>query len=747
MLRTVPKWVACATFGAWLCCSASHADTNAASKVSPAQRPRICLALGGGGARGAAHVGVLEALEQLHIPVDCIAGTSMGAIVGGLYASGFTAQALQATLLRPDVQASMANQQPRSLLDYPEKQFQLEYLLQVEFGYANGSFFFPEGIIAGNDPGRILNVLTLSTQPSTDFSKLPIPFLAVATDIDTGKAVVLDHGDLANAVRASMSVPGIYAPVELDTHLLVDGGLVDNLPVDVARKMGADVVIAVNMSTPLSNPESLNNVVGVSLQVVKLLSNQNVNSSIASLTSHDILIQPDLGDISATDFYRMGEAIKDGKQAALKALAPMHNLQLSPPAYAEYQRQHRYVPQVLKSVDFIEIRGNHQVPTAMIRNNLVTRVGDSWNFKRIGRDLEHLYYLDYFRRVSASIAREGERTGLVITVVEKPWHPNYLRFGLRIGDDFEGDSQYSLLFAWQRTEINQLGGEWRNQFQIGNTRRAYTELYQPMNYSGTLFVAPQAEYLNTLSNVYSGENLIAQYGTRVIRGGFDIGSEFGNIAELRIGPSYGHVVSQARIGDPSLPSYRNTLSGMRMRFGLDTLEGDTGFPMSGSYVTLNGFFAREGLGSDISYDKMEFTGAQAFGNSSNSLILTADVGSSFHTNIPFYDEFTLGGFLSLSGLRQQQLRGQQVFSAHFIYLDRVGNLPSVLGNGFYIGASLEGGNVWDNTQNISLRGLQYGSSIFIGADTILGPLYLGTGFSQSGNQTFYLYIGLPFTLD
>ena len=747
MPKIVLQWFTRAILGILLCAIAAPADASVINTVALPHRPRICLALGGGGARSAAHVGVLEALAQLRIPVDCIAGTSGGAIVGGLYASGFTARELQATLMRPDLQASMANQQPRGLLDYQAKQYQLLYLLQVEFGYANGQFFFPEGLITGNDPGRILNVLTLVTQPSTDFNKLPIPFRAVATDIDTGDEVVLDHGNLAAAMRASMSVPGAYAPVELDHHLLVDGGLVDNLPVDVARKMGADVVIAVNVSTPLSNPESLNNVVGVSLQVIKLLGNQNVNQSIASMSPHDVLIQPDLGNISALDFSSAAEAIRIAKQAALKVLTPLHALQLSPRAYAEYKEQHRYRPQVLKSVDFIVIHGNHQIPTALIRSHMTTQVGEAWNFEQIDHDLEHLYHLGYFRQVNANIEYESGRSGLVITVVEKPWRPNYLRFGLGIADDFEGGSQYELLFGWTRTEINQLGAEWRNQFEMGSNRRIYTELYQPVNNSGTVFVAPQAEYQNTLSNIYNGENLIAQYNTRDISGGFDIGGEFGNVAELRIGPSYGHVISTPRVGEPSLPSYHDNLGGIHLRFGLDTLEGDTGFPISGSYLTLNSFFARGAMGSDINYDKAEITGAQVFGNDSRSLVLTTDLGTSFRTNIPFYDEFTLGGFLSLSGLREQQLRGQQVFAVHVIYLEHIGNLPSVLGNGLYIGGSLEGGNVWGSNQNISLGGLQYGSSLFIGADTALGPVYLGTGFSQSGNQTFYLFIGLPFTLN
>ena len=747
MCSALSKSVAWLLLGTWLCCSVARADTSVAGVTPPSQRPRICLVLSGGGARGAAHVGVLEALEQLHIPVDCVAGTSMGAIVGGLYASGFTSGELQDIMERRDVQASMANQQPRSLLTYQEKRYQLEYLLQLEYGYENGKFFFPQGIITSNDPGRILNVLTLITEPGTDFSKLPIPFRAVATDIVTGQRVVLDHGNLGGALRASMSVPGLYTPVEFDNHLLVDGGLVDNLPVDVARQMGAGIIIAVNVSTPLSGSESLNNIVGVSLQVVKILGNQNMQSSIVSLGAGDVLLQPDLGSITATDFNRMGQAIKIGKQAALKALAPLHGLELSAQDYARYRDAHRYVPQLLKTVDFIDITGNRRIPSALIRRHMTTRVDAPWDFKRIDHDLENIYHLGYFNHVDASIAHAGTRTGLVITVAEKPWHPNYLRFGLRIADDLEGSSEYGFLFGFTRTEINQLGAEWRNEFEIGSTRRAYTELYQPVSYSGTFFVAPQAEYLNTPADVFSGENLTAQYRTRLVRGGFDIGADFGDVGELRIGPSYGQVESQPRIGAASLPIYRNTLGGIRLRFGVDTLEGDTGFPTSGSYLRLNSFFARGSLGSDISYDKAELMAVQVFGNDSHSLILTTDIGSSLHTTIPFYDQFTLGGFLSLSGLRQQQLRGQQLFSMHAIYLHRLGSLPSVLGDGFYFGASLEGGNVWDNTQSISIRHLQYGSALFLGADTVLGPLYFGTGFSQSGNQSFYLYIGLPFTLN
>lgn len=722
--------------------SPAYADTPG-QEVEPAA-PRICLVLSGGGARGAAHVGVLEALEQLHIPVDCIAGTSIGAIIGGLYAAGMSTKDLDQILQTRDLQASMGNQQQRSLLSYQEKQNQLQYIVQAEFGYADGRAFFPQGIIAGNDPSRILNDLTLLTDPNQNFSKLPIPFKAVATDIDTGKMVILDHGNLAEALRASMSVPGVYPPVHFQGHTLVDGGLVRNLPVDVARGMGADIIIAVNVGTPLTPLGNEQDVVSVSLQVVKILSQQNVDTSNASLHAGDILISPDLGDITSTDFNRMGDAIRIGKQAALQALQPLRSLQLSSQAYAQYKAAHEYVPLVVRHVDFIEISGNQHVSTTLIRSHMVSKPGDTWSTGAIDQDLKNLYHLGYFSYVHISVRQDGDRTGLLVKVIEKPWDPNYFRFGIRIADDLEGSSQYDLLFGWTRAELDLLGGEWRNELEIGKTRRIYSELYQPVTYSGAVFVAPQVEYLNNTFDLFSGENRIAEYSAQLTRGGFDVGSVFGNSAELRVGLDYGHVITQPRIGASSLPGYRDTVGGARLHFGMDTLEGDTGFPMSGSYVQFTGFFARGNLGSEIDYDKADITGLHAFGNGQHTVILSAEVGSSFGSDIPLYDQFTLGGFLSLSGLRQQQLRGQKLLNARAIYLNRIAILPSVMGNGLYFGASLEAGNIWDNTEKINPAQLKYGAALFLGADTALGPLYLGTGFSQGGNQSLYLYLGLPF---
>ena len=712
-------------------------------QLTATQRPRICLVLSGGGARGAAHVGVLKALEELHIPIDCIAGTSLGASVGGLYAAGMSADDIGAQLERPDVQADMADNTPRDRLTYNAKQDQLKYLLRLEFGYADGHFFFPQGIINGNDPGRILNVLALAYRPDSDFDKLPIPFRAVATDVETGSMVVLDHGNLAESMRASMAVPGLYPPVSIDGHLLVDGGLTRNLPVDVGRKMGADIIIAVNIGTPLAKADQLSDVVSLSLQVLKILGNQNVADSIATLTNRDVLLQPDIDDIGPTDFTRMGEAIQLGEQQARAALEKFPALQLPPDQYAAYVATHRHAPTAPAKVGFVTVDGNEKIPSGVILDHFGVKAGTAWDVQAIDAGLRRIYDLGYFQGVDATLVQSGGETGIRLSVKEKAWQPNYLQFGLHIADDFEGGSAYELLGDYTRAEINGLGGEWRNEFEIGNSRYLYSELYQPLDDAGRWFVAPQVEYLNQTFDVFSGEDRIAEYSVLFPHGGFDVGASAGYGGEARIGLMFGHVIAKPRIGDPViLPTYSNTLAGPRIRLSLDTFDSIS-FPSSGSYLFINGFFPRRSLGSDTLYDKLDLTAGQAFGTEDNPMLLLAEAGSSLGTTLPTYEQFGLGGFLSLAGRRQGQLRGDRVFNAHFIAAHRAATLPTGLGKGLYIGAGIDAGNVWQDGERARIGDMQYGASAFVGADTALGPLYFGVGAGKGGRRTWFLYLGIP----
>ena len=310
----------------------------------PAARPRIGLVLSGGGARGLAHGGVLKVLEALQIPIDVITGTSMGAIVGGLYASGMRAADLDLALRSVNWGEVFTNPVQRQQLSQRRKEEDFDIAAAIELGLRDGELLLPSGAVSSRGLESLLRRYTLPVRGVARFDDLPIRFRAVATDMETGAAVVLDSGDLALALRASMSVPGAFAPTEVDGRVLGDGGLVNNLPIDVARALGADLVIVVNIGTPPAGRATLNSVVGLTAQMINLLTEQNVQRSLATLGPQDVLIAPALGTLTAGDFeqadrfFALGEAGARGRSDQLAALAQRA------PAYAAWRAGHPAPP-------------------------------------------------------------------------------------------------------------------------------------------------------------------------------------------------------------------------------------------------------------------------------------------------------------------------------------------------------------------------------------------------------------------
>lgn len=298
-----------------MACGSSVAATPVQDGNTGAKPLRIGLALSGGGARGLAHIGVLNALEELRVPVHCVTGTSMGAIVGGAFASGGEPKQLEETVRKTDWNQIFRDSPPRQEISSRRKQEDYKTLFAPEYGVKDGGMVLPKGIIAGVSIEAYFRALTSQSVGIDNFSKLPIPFRAVASNIETGEAVVLGHGSVAQAMRASMAVPGAMAPVEIDGNLLVDGGIANNLPIDEARKLCADVIIAVNISTPPLKRDEITSALSVSLQLINFLGKQTVEQQLKSLTDRDVLISPELGDLSAGNFGRADDAIRIGKEA------------------------------------------------------------------------------------------------------------------------------------------------------------------------------------------------------------------------------------------------------------------------------------------------------------------------------------------------------------------------------------------------------------------------------------------------
>ena len=706
-------------------------------------RPRIGLVLGGGGARGAAHIGVLRVLEANNIPIDYIAGTSMGAIVGGLYASGMSPAEIEELFEETDWKDLFSDKPSNKDLSFRHKQDQRR-LIDFEVGIKNWKIALPRGLIAGQKLNFLLQSKTLQTTDVNSFDNLPIAFRAIATDIETGEMVVLDKGNLAETIRASMSVPAVFAPVEIDGHLLVDGGIANNLPVDIVKQMGADIVIAVKVGTPLSSLDELKSVIDISAQVIAIMTSQNIKKQIELLGNKDILVEPNLEGYSSSDFIKTSQIVKIGEKATQPFESKLKEYTLPSREYKKYLSRQR--KNVLKPtrLDFVDIHDTTRVDIKRIKTRLRTKPGDTLNLKILKKDLMDVYEIGDFEQVNFRLISKKDRKGLLVDTKEKAWGPNYLRFGLNITENFEGDSYYNLILNYTLTQLNKLGAEWENDIQIGRNRHVLSELYQPLDYKERFFVAPHFLYEHDISDVYSGGNRLARYRVRTLGGGADLGMNFGTIAEARFGVFTGKAKAGPIVGSPYLPKFNVDIGAMMGSFLVDQID-NWHFPKKGFAGEARVFMARPGLNSDENYDKFHVETLNAATLGRHTFLASAEYGTNFGKTIPFYDEFTLGGFLALSGYRKDELRGQHLTMGRLLYYYRLFDVSSGWADGIYIGGAFEAGNVWTRRSNIKLDDFLLGGCTFIGFDTILGPLYLGYGRTEKNDEgKYYLYLGQTF---
>jgi NTE family protein len=716
---------------------------EAQAQAPETKRPKICLVLSGGGARGAAHVGVLRVLEELRVPVDCIAGTSMGSIVGGAYASGTTVPEMETIIGEMTTDLLFKERPPRQELAIRRKQDDYTILFSPEIGVRDGELLLQKGLVSGVQLETQLRRIARA-QGYRDFDRLPIPYRAVATDLVTGKPVVFSRGELARVMRASMSVPAAVTPLEIEGKLLVDGGLVNNLPVDVARAMGADIVIAVNLGTPLMKPEQLNSILGVTGQMINILTEQNVQASLASLKPTDILIVPELGDYSAANFDHMPQTIPIGEAAARKVADRLAQLSIPPGEYAALRkRQLAVAPPDLRPADEIVFPGLHRVNPEVLAAEMETKPGEPIDQARLDRDMRRLYGMGDFEHVGYRFLEEPGRRVLAVDAIEKSWGPNYLRFGLGLSSDFRGDAYWNALASYRMTWLNPLGAEWRTDLQVGTTSRLHTELYQPFDVRQYFFVAPYADIERRQLSLYQGDDRLARYDVSYGRAGFDLGSQFTRYGELRLGLFYGKLKAELDTGPPSLQPVPEdvTQAGVRARLFFDQLD-NVNFPRSGYGGSVNLFSSREALGADLNYTKWEANGTLAHSFGPHTFNAGFRFGGKLGSDpLPVYDLFQWGGFLQQSGLPTGALYGRDIAFGRLVYYNRLLQLPFV--EGVYAGGSVEAGRVGGPLVPGSPTGTLTSVSAFLGLDSLIGPVYLGAGLASDGSSSLYFYLGRP----
>jgi len=710
--------------------------------INAGERPKIGLVLGGGGARGAAHVGVIRILEENNVPVDYIVGTSMGSIVGGLYAAGYSPDEMDDLFKKIDWVNMFSDRPKENMLTFRNKQ-DFQKLAALEMGVKDGKIQFPRGMVAGQKLEFMLSKLTIHTINLDNYDKLRIPFRAVATDAETGKAVIFKNGNLAQAIRASMSVPGAFPPVKYEDKLLIDGFLAYNVPVEIVKEMGADIVIAVDVGTDLAKKEELNSFLDLANQMVSILSQQNVNKSLSLLTDKDLLIKPDLGTMSSADFANTPDAVSKGEKTARNMVDKIKKYSVSENEYKIFLANQRQRKSEEFVVDSIHITKAERVNHDTIKGRMQTKPGQNLDISQLEQDLTNIYSMGDFETVNFHIEKIDGKDGLVIEANEKSWGPNYLRLGLNLHNDTAGSSGYSLIADYRMTQLNRLGGEWKSVLEFGENFGAYTEFYQPINTHNYYFLTPYFKARRDFADVYHEKDRIAEYQKDEIGAGLDLGVNLRSYLELSLGIHGSYVTGEPSTGATNLPAFDNIVkSGIRAKIDYDQLD-DHKFPTKGEKLFAEFYHSDKSLGSDSTYDKISFFIVKATTFTNKHTLLTAlSGGISLHDDLPYYDEFTMGGFLNLSGLGDYQLRGQNKGLGQLIYYYEIAN-PTGLVDHVYAGGSLELGNVWDDSSEIWNDPI-IGGSLFLGVDTKLGPLYLAYAMAEGFDKRIYLYLGKTF---
>ncbi len=706
-------------------------------------QPRTGLVLSGGAARGLAHIGVLKALEEQGVQIDAIAGTSMGAVIGGLYAAGYSVAELEKLALDLDWQQVLSDDPPRQDIPFRRKQDDRDFLVKRKLSFRDdGSLGLPLGVIQGQNLALLLERLLVHASDTRDFDRLPIPFRAVATDIANDQKVIFRSGHLPQAIRASMSIPAVFAPVEIDGRLLVDGGMVDNIPMDVARDMGVDQLIVVDIGTPLQPREQLLTVVDVLNQSITMMTRRNSEVQLATLRPEDLLIQPMLAAFGSTDFDRADQLIDAGYRAALALegrLAGMRsesggNLALSLARASEPRTP---------LITAVRIENDSKVGDAVIRRHIRQQAGKPLDLQDLQKDMGTLYGLDYFDQVEYRVVHGKAGNTLVITTREKRSGTDYLRLGINLSDDFQGDSAFNIGASFRKNGINELGAEWLTRLQLGDRQEFFSEFYQPLDAGSRWFVAPNliAEAQNVeavLANDPVAEYRLQRYGY-----GLNLGRQIANNGEIRfgIGQSWGE--ANIRVGDRQLPDFSFEEGYYQLQYSFDTLD-NVDFPHEGEDIALRLRQYDPALGSDDRYRQWEISLDKAISQGVNTFVVGGRYGRTLNEAEVVTSSFQLGGARQLSGFRQDALSGQNISLARMIYLRQMtpgSFLP--LDFPLYIGASLERGRAW-NKDNEFDSGYINAGSVFIGYETPLGPLNFSYGLNDEAERALYMNLGRSF---
>jgi NTE family protein len=712
-----------------------------AAEVQPApKRPRVALVLSGGGARGFAHIGVLRVLEELRVPVDVVTGTSMGSIIGGLYATGYTSAQLTDVVKTTDWASIFATRAPRGDLDWRRKEDDYKNLSNFELGIVDGGLTLPQGVAGTQRLEFFLRSLSGPSRRVSDLSQLPVPFAAIGADLETGQRVVLQKDvALSTAMRASMSVPGAFPPVEVNGRLLVDGGIVDNFPVDAARAMGADVVIAVNVGTPPLKRSELTSVVSVATQLTLILGLESIERSIASLKPTDILITPQLDGLGSGSFGEGDRIIAAGEAAARQVIERLAALGVAPEQYAarEAARTQLVRDDGPVRIDEVQVAGTRFVRPEVIEAQAKSLEGQTVTAREIEPTLNRIFSSGDFEAVSYKLVEDGNRSVIVITPFEKSWGYNVVRIGGNVQTNFNDDSTFNLLLAHSWRWLNDWGLEWRNEVQIGDRLRFMTELYQPLGAGSPWFVQPRLQSLRQEGDLFLNGVPFARYETEEQSMELWLGLDMKRFGMLRGGAGRFALSASSLVGIPFAP-FKSTMNAVHSQYLADTLD-DVLVPTRGYYV--NVLWRRYEEELDLLFGPRQDTYRYeailpvTFGRYTASLSVRGGTAA-------LDGQFELGGLFNLTGTRTGEVAGDRGVLLRSLFYRNISDWAG-LNMPVFAGLSLETGDAVRQGQTLDFANFKRAGSIFVNFQTFLGPVFLAAGRTDGIGNAVYLFWGRP----
>jgi NTE family protein len=723
---------------------AERPNVSQATATPPALPPKplkIGLVLSGGGARGIAHVGVLKWFEEHRIPVDLVAGTSMGGLVGALHAMGSSPAEMREILNSIQWDEVLSTGPSFRQLSFRRKEDRRAYQSKIELGLRHG-VALPLGLSTDHYIGLLFDRLTLPYAGIGSFDELPTPFRCVATDFLRAESVVLKDGSLSSAMRATMSIPGVFRPVERDGRVLVDGGLLNNIPTDVIKKLGPDVVIAVDVAAPLGDIESIASLAGILSQSISIMM---VESDRHNLRLADIIIAPDLGNLSFLDFSGIDEIIDIGYQAANRKAAVLEKFALDKREWNEYlARRRAKIRTAVPVPDAIEITGIPGSGQKRLRNRLSEHVGRPLDPQSLETELTRITGQGRYEGLEYTVLPNSGRSRLnllQISVKEKYYAPPTMNFGLELDGSEVNEINFTIGGRLTVYDKGKYGTEWRSDIKLGFANLFATEYFYPLGSNG-IFVAPRAAYRRETLNVFEGDASTAQYQKDGYGAGFDLGY-VNRLSEVRVGYDIGHIKGVVRTGETdALPTTAGTVSLARARWSYDGQNSAT-IPTRGLRLIAEGrwYFQTPTVLDKFSQAEIKLSTFHPM-RRQGSLFFAGSGGTSFSQRNVGTQQFTLGGPFRLGAYDRDEFRGNQYLLVSAGYLHRISQLPSLIGGRVYATGWYDFGGAFGGLNANTLNN-RYRNALSTGlvADTFLGPVSLIGSFGEGGRGKIYFTVG------